>query len=89
MDHFCHHIIEPELAEVTAWPPPDPMKFIFSPANIPLLGQHDTRSGQALLNSNLSAEGIQDILKTRRYRNTEDLASEKPGRSSSTFISPV
>ncbi|EGG00846.1 uncharacterized protein MELLADRAFT_111510 [Melampsora larici-populina 98AG31] len=66
MDYFCHHLIAPELAKITAWPPPDPSEFIFSPSNIPLLDNRDLRSGVDLLNSGLSADQLQRLLSTRQ-----------------------
>ncbi|KAH9822562.1 Bestrophin, RFP-TM, chloride channel-domain-containing protein [Melampsora americana] len=80
MDHFCHHLIAPELAEITAWAPPDPSDFIFSTSNIPLLDTRDYRSGYEFLNSGLSAEDVQELLRTRHSRG---------GHPSGSCISPV
>lgn len=80
MDHFCHHLIAPELAEITAWAPPDPSEFIFSTANIPLLDTRDYRSGYEFLKSGLSAQDVQELLRTRQSRG---------GTTSSTSISHV
>ncbi|EGG00840.1 uncharacterized protein MELLADRAFT_79152 [Melampsora larici-populina 98AG31] len=68
MDHFCHHLIAPELAEITAWAPPDPSEFIFSTSNIPLLDTRDYRSGHEFLKSGLSAQDVQELLRTRQSR---------------------
>ncbi|KAH9822563.1 Bestrophin, RFP-TM, chloride channel-domain-containing protein [Melampsora americana] len=64
MDYFCHHLIAPELSKITAWPLPDPTEFIFSPSNVPLLDNHDLRSAVDLLNSNLTVDHLQILLRT-------------------------
>lgn len=66
MDYFCHHLIAPELAKITAWPPPDPFEFIFSASNIPLLDNRELRSGVDILNSGLSADHLQMLLRPRK-----------------------
>ncbi|EGG00843.1 uncharacterized protein MELLADRAFT_79151 [Melampsora larici-populina 98AG31] len=68
MDHFCHHLIAPELAKITARAPPDPSEFIFSTSNIPLLDTRDYRSGYGFLKSGLSAEDVQDLLRNHQSR---------------------
>ncbi|KAH8109472.1 UPF0187-domain-containing protein [Phellopilus nigrolimitatus] len=48
MDHFTHNIIRNELLALTAFPPPDPAGWAFSPRNDRLFGgagEHDGASG--------------------------------------------